>query len=83
MWLAKQGEISVESNGCGCATRIGIRRAFMDKVKNPIMSFQDLDVYQSTYKETQPSDGRRNEQRNPGPDLAYNLNGLIKAHSAS
>ena len=40
----------VESNGCGCATCIGIRRAVMDEVKQPIKSFHDLDVYQSTYK---------------------------------
>ena len=40
----------VESNGCGCAARFGIRKAFMDKVKKPIKGFQDLDVYQNTYK---------------------------------
>ena len=38
------------SNGWGYAARIGIRKAFMDKVKKPIKSFQDLDVYQSSYK---------------------------------
>jgi len=48
--LAQSGEISVGLNGCGCATRIGIRRAVMDKVKKPIRSFQDLDVYQNTYR---------------------------------
>ena len=48
--MAKLGEIWVESNGCGCATRIVIRQTFMDKDKKPIKSFQDLDVYQNSYK---------------------------------
>jgi hypothetical protein len=48
--LAQSGRILVESNGCGCAARFGIRKAFMDKVKKPIKGFQDLDVYQNTYK---------------------------------
>jgi four helix bundle protein len=48
--MVKSAEVLVVSNGLGCATRIGIRKAFMDKVKKPIKSFQDLDVYQGSYK---------------------------------
>ena len=40
----------VESNGCGYAARFGNSRAVVDKVKKRIKSFQDLDVYQGTYK---------------------------------
>jgi len=42
--------ISVQSNGSGCAARIGDRRAAMDKIKKRIKSFYNLDVYQGTYK---------------------------------
>jgi four helix bundle protein len=40
----------VESKGCGCAIRIGIRGTVMDEVKKLIKSFHDLNVYQNTYK---------------------------------
>jgi four helix bundle protein len=35
---------------CGYEARIGYRGAVMKKMKKPITSFQDLDVYQGTYK---------------------------------
>ncbi len=48
-------QVALSGCGCdpiqsGCATCIGFHETVMDKDKNPIKSFHDLDVYQGTYK---------------------------------
>jgi len=61
--------MTVASNGCGCAARIGIRRSGMDKEKKAITVRSVASADCAAGKgSTQPRQDRRNQQRNPGPD---------------